>query len=74
MVAQSRHSQHRSVLMAKAVFHAAPSKGHDFKGCTGLAMGSQPAFKGAGYTHQNGSVIGRQEELQEQCLHHTEGI
>lgn len=55
--------------MAKAVIHAAPSKGHDFKGCTGLAMGSQSAFKGAGYTHQNGSVAGRQEELQD-----TEGM
>lgn len=34
--------------MAMAAFHAAPSKGQDFKGCTGLALGSQSAFRGAG--------------------------
>lgn len=60
--------------MDMAVFNAALSKVHNFKGCTGLAMESQSAFKGTGYTHQNGSVAGRQEELQEQCFHHTEGV
>ena len=71
---QSRHSQHRPVQIGNAGFHAALLKIHNFKAYAGVAVGSQSAFEGAGYTQQNGSAPGRQEELQEQCLHQTEGM
>ena len=71
---QSRHPQHRPVQMGNAGFHAALLKIHNFKAYTRLAMGSQSAFEGAGYTQQNGSAQGRQEEPQKQCLRQAEGM